>query len=655
MSSDDDQSFGPNLGPPKARGRARIPFVSRVLKASAIAGHPIGRALRSPASRPRAKLGRGHVAARLAGQQLGPRARRVVIKTRLVVAKRSPVGATQRHLRYVQRDGVTREGGPGELYGPTRDQVDAKEFEERGQTDRHQFRFIVSPDDAVEMGDLKAFTRQLMAQVERDLGTRLDWVAVDHWDTEHPHTHVVLRGADEEGHDLVIAREYIARGIRLRAAELATEWLGDRTQREIRAALNREVNQERWTSLDREIQGVAQATVVDLRLDATDVEGRMRRALLVGRLDRLADMGLARKTAPGVWNLSAEVESTLRAMGERGDIIRTMQRAFTREHREYAIVNPTQMFASIVGRLAFKGLADELHDRGYIVVDGVDGRAHYVPLARSVDIANLPMEGIVEVRGAADGRAADRTIATLAEGGLYTTSKHLAHAKSAAQLHDDLEGFVEAHVRRLEALRRARIVERITEGVWKVPNDLPERGRRYDADRADGALVELRSHLSVKQQARAAGATWLDRQLLAGSKSLSLQGFGSQVREALRDREVFLVEHGLAERQGQRVSVARNLLATLRSRELQTTAAAIASETGLTYRGVSEGERVTGVYRRSLMLVSGRFAMLDDGLGFTLVPWRPMIERRLGHSISAIIRGHSVSWDLTRGLSPPHA
>jgi Protein of unknown function (DUF3363) len=104
-------------------------------------------------------------------------------------------------------------------------------------------------------------------------------------------------------------------------------------------------------------------------------------------------------------------------MSERGDIIRTMQRAFAREQREYAIVNPTRMSTSIVGRVAFKGLRDELYDRGYIVVDGIDGRAHYVPLARSVDVADLPMEGIVEVQRAANGRAADRTIAALADGG----------------------------------------------------------------------------------------------------------------------------------------------------------------------------------------------------------------------------------------------
>jgi type IV secretory pathway VirD2 relaxase len=408
MPKHDDEQFRPKVGRPKARGGGRR-FISRVVKASVRAGHPIGQGLRSAGARPGAKLGRGHVASRMAGRTLGPRSRRVIIKTRLVVAKRANFRSTERHLRYIQRDGVTREDGPGKLYGPATDQADATTFEERGQTDRHQFRFIVSPEDAVEIGDLKAFSRGLMAQMERDLGTRLDWVAVDHWDTEHPHTHVVLRGADEEGRDLIIAREYIARGMRLRAAELATEWLGERTEREIKAALTREVNQERWTSLDREIKGQVRDRVIDLRSDAINVEGRHRRTILIGRLDRLVDMELAEKTAPGVWHLNSEVEPTLRAMGEHGDIIRTMQRAFTRERREYAIVNPVRMSAPIVGRIAAKGLSDELYDRGYIVVDGLDGRAHYVPLARSVDIADLPPGGIVEVRAAGDPRTADRT------------------------------------------------------------------------------------------------------------------------------------------------------------------------------------------------------------------------------------------------------
>jgi hypothetical protein len=188
MSKYDDDQFRLKVGRPKARGKSTTRFISRVVKASARAGHPIGRTLRSGAPRPGAKLGRGQVASRMAGAELSPRARRVIIKTRLVVAKRSSPRSTARHLRYIERDGVTREGGPGQLYGPAKDEVDAKAFEERVRGDRHQFRFIVSPEDAIEIGDLKPFTRELMAHVERDLGTRLEWVAVDHWDTEHPHT-----------------------------------------------------------------------------------------------------------------------------------------------------------------------------------------------------------------------------------------------------------------------------------------------------------------------------------------------------------------------------------------------------------------------------------------------------------------------------------
>jgi Protein of unknown function (DUF3363) len=125
------------------------------------------------------------------------------------------------------------------------------------------------------------------------------------------------------------------------------------------------------------------------------------------------------------------------------------------------------------------------------------------------------------------------------------------------------------------------------------------------------------------------------------------------VKEALRDREVFLVEQGLAERRGQQVILPRNLLSTLRTRDLDGAAAAIESETGLTYRRAVDGERVAGVYRRSLMLASGRFAMLDDGIGFTLVPWRPVVERRVGQSVCALVHGEHVSWEFGRkvGLS----
>jgi len=654
MSSRDDDRFRPKVGAPKARGRAATSkLVGRVLKATSKAGRTIGGGLQTSRSHPGAKFGRGHVAANMAGRSVGPRSRRVVIKTRLVYLKGASPRSTQKHLRYIERDGVTREGGHGQLYGPNTDEADADDFRIRGEGDRHQFRFIVSPEDANDLEDLKSFTRDFMSQMERDLGTKLDWVAVDHWDTDDPHTHVVLRGKDEKGRDLVIAPDYIARGMRHRASELATQWLGPRTEIEIREGLSKEVTRERWTSLDRTIQQEARNGEVSLQYEPADAAGRFRRGLLIGRLDRLTDMGLASKTVPGKYRVEPGFESTLRAMGERGDIIRTMQRAFSNAHREYRIFDASDLNARVVGRIAGKGLTDELSDRRYLVIDGLDGRAHYVTLSAQAELTDYPVGGVVEIRGGAEPRPADRRIEELANDGIYRTERHLAVARHQYREGLDPEVFVQAHVRRLEALRRGRIVERLEDGVWQVPPNLTERVRVYDAQRAGGARVELRSQLTIDQQIRAVGATWLDRQLVSGPEIQTAHGFGLEVSTALGRRADFLVEQGFVQRRGQRVIFAQNLLAVLRAKEIEATARVIESETGLAHRPLADGQSVSGIYRRSVALASGRFAMLDDATGFSLVPWRPVIDKRLGQSMSAMVRGEFVSWEFgrRRGLS----
>ena len=198
----------------------------------------------------------------------------------------------------------------------------------------------------------------------------------------------------------------------------------------------------------------------------------------------------------------------------------------------------------------------------------------------------------------------------------------------------------------------AGIVERVAEGLWKVPGDLPEKGRRYDAQRLGGVAVELKSHLPIERQARAIGATWLDQQLIDGGRGLGDLGFGSEAEEALQKRADFLSELGLAERRGQRVILARNLLATLRNRELAQAAKSIAADTGLEHRPMADGQRVVGIYRRSVMLASGRYAMLDDGKGFSLVPWKPVIEQRLGQQLAATVGGGGVSWMIGRQQTP---
>jgi hypothetical protein len=116
----------------------------------------------------------------------------------------------------------------------------------------------------------------------------------------------------------------------------------------------------------------------------------------------------------------------------------------------------------------------------------------------------------------------------------------------------------------------------------------------------------------------------------------------------MRERVKFLIEQGLTETRDGQVFASPNMLAKLRDRELAEVAKRIARETGLMHRPLIDGVQISGTYRRSIMLASGRFAMLDNGLGFALVPWRPVIEQALGRSVAAVMRGGEVDWQLGR-------
>jgi type IV secretory pathway VirD2 relaxase len=311
--------------------------------------------------------------------------RRVVVKARIVRHKgrafrSAPLSA---HIAYLERDGVTRDGEKAHMFGATEDRPDAMAFARRGVDDRHHFRFIVGPEDAAEMTDLKAFTRDLVSQMESDLGTRLEWVAIDHWNTDNPHVHLLVRGVAQDGSDLVISRDYISHGLRSRAEDLVVAELGPKPEHEVRSALEREVDAERWTRLDKAIQMAADDVgFIDLRPDNPGVDDPEVRRLAVGRLQTLERMGLATAAGPGQWMVGFEAEPTLRDLGMRGDIIKTMHRAFTErgQHRGIAdyVIGTGSAASPIIGRLVATGLHDELTGEAYAVIDGTDGRAHHV-------------------------------------------------------------------------------------------------------------------------------------------------------------------------------------------------------------------------------------------------------------------------------------
>ncbi|MBX3494041.1 MAG: relaxase/mobilization nuclease and DUF3363 domain-containing protein, partial [Parvibaculum sp.] len=523
--------------------------------------------------------------------------------------------------------------------------------------DRHQFRFIVSAEDSAQYEELKGFTRRIMVRMEEDLGTRLDWVAVDHYNTGHPHTHIMLRGKDERGQDLVIARDYLSTGMRERAAEIVTLDLGPRSDLEIETKLTQEVEQERFTSIDRSLLKEADSEGV-LRSGAL-ARDAFRQSLRAGRLQKLKRLGFAEEIAPGCWKLDAELEPALRRMGERGDIIKTLHREMTgkglpRAPCDYAVHDPADgQERRVVGRLVTRGLSDELNDRHYLIVDGIDGRAHYVDIGRSESVEVLPDGAIVAITPKPVGpRTVDRTIAAVAaaNGGCYDIEAHLRHDPTASR------AFAETHVRRLEAMRRvAGLVELAPDGSCAIAPDHLERAKSFERSQARSSpvIVETLSAWPLERQVTANGATWLDRELVAEKpEPLRESGFGGEVRDALALRRQWLVGQELAREEQDRIVYCANMLGILRRRELLRVAGQLSGELGLPYAETESSQKVTGTYRRHVDLASGRFAVIERSREFTLVPWRPVLERHIGKQVSGIVREGRVSWTIGRQRGP---
>jgi len=571
----DDREFRIRAGRIRStRAQQSRPFIAQALAAAQKAGGRVSRSGKISFGK-RSRFGRGQRASIQANRLLTGRSRIVIIKTRVVrhTARSAPLGA---HLNYLRRDGVTRDGEKARMFGPEKDDMDVRAFGERCEPDRHHFRFIVSPEDAPDMADLKSYTRELMDQMEKDMCSKLDWVAVDHWNTDNPHIHVILRGRTDDGQDLVISRDYIKEGMRARAADLVTQELGQRTDLDITHNLERQVEAERWTQLDRQlVLDAGKSSIIDLAPHA-DRQPHAFHALKVGRLRTLEVLGVASQVGHSQWFIKPEAETVLRELSERGDIIKRIHRALTERHIERGsasyVLAGESLDVPVIGRLVERGLDDELKGTAYAVVDGVDGRTHHIKLPHLDAAGDSPSGSIVELRAYEDARG-ERRVA-----------------------------------------------------------------------------LAVRSDLDLHAQVNATGATWLDRQAVArDSIALSEGGFGADVRQAMDERTERLIGEGLAERQGGRVVFARRLLNTLRDREINALGEKLAAETGLPFNDAGSGEYVSGSYRQRFALASGRIAMIDDGLGFQLVPWSPSLEKQIGRHVSGVARDDGgVDWDFGR-------
>ncbi len=552
------------------------------------------------------------------------RARRVVVKAHVVRMGPTAAKAAALHVRYIERDGVEKDGSKGVLYD-AQGTVRARVFEQPRPGEKHQFRFIVSPEDGSEL-DLTAYVRRLMATLERDLGRKVEWAAVNHFDTSHPHAHIVVRGIDRDGRELRIDRGYISGGMRWRAQELATQELGPRPERDVRRVQEREVTQQRFTKLDRELERRGPDHRVEVRTRAQS--GRIDESLVIARLEHLQGLRLAERVSRTSWRLVEGWQKRLRDHGSRGDILQQIHAAVRGDSSRYDAVRPGEALppepgmapAVVTGRVAGKGLSDELKGTFYAVVETPAGRAYHVPLdARSAQTVGVGDLVSLATPPETPIRPADRHIAEAARarGGVFAVD---------ASAGGDAQGLA----RRLRDLERAGLVAAEGPARWKVPPDLLDRLAERGRDSPPRhRLVVRKERRSLKEQVVHPGPVWLDR---VETEALARWGLGADVRQAVAERREALHRLGIGPDDPDRV-------AKLRELERRRLGAEMAARSGLTFFArVPEGfrGRIQPAERAG---PPGVYAVVSDGERFVLLRATPALRALQGQSVAVVRDG----------------
>jgi hypothetical protein len=371
--------------------------------------------------------------------------------------------------------------------------------------------------------------------------------------------------------------------------------------------------------------------------------------LHAARLRTLERMGLAEKRGPGRWQLDARFKATLKSLGERGDIIKTMNRALAgtsgRRLDADTIFDRTDPAGrSVTGAVLNLGLTGEAHDRAYAIIDGLDGRAVYAELGGAEQLEGIRRGAIVTLSPPdLDPKPSDITIDRIARkhGGIYSAGLHQAEDPRASV------DFITAHVRRLEALRRQGHVERSADANWRIPDTYIAKVRLHERAQARFRNVSIMVHseMGLSEQVKALGVTWLDE--LPPPPGVPL-GFGRDAAEAQLKRRAFLREIGISADPGKALTPAQK--SNLIRRDLAQAGRALSEEVGKPYSPAPVRGHVDGIYRGAVSRVSGRFAVIERAQDFTLVPWREALERSRGKSVSGIMRGRSISWARGRGI-----
>ena len=653
------------------------------------------------------------------------RARRAIVKVRVVKLRNAKSSVSRGHLAYLQREGagVERAEGldgsaeltptRGQLYGPEDGvEVDGRDFVARsqesfdGRGDPHQFRIMISPEDGAELarvnGDgtpnLKDTTRALMAQMEEDLGTRLDWVAVDHFDTAHPHTHIIARGVTHDGKGLNIAGEYISRGIRGRLEEELTRELGWKSELEIQQEMKREVGAMRITTADRHIaNGLDKLNnTIDLRAGTAastfPANSSMNRHILIGRMKHLEKMGLAQSKYEGLWRVNKDAFKTLGQIEQREQLTKDIHGAMERAHIKRPIrlndgrenYDGSLSNRRVIGRVIAKtlgrdeGMNPDAKGGGKVrfIIDGTDGYVSTVETGMDTRAGEAAKVGSIIEVSPPRLRTVDRNIQALATGKDYHGKPRnglVGNYDIATSGPDDWTdgsgsrgaAHIRAHRLRLATLTKAGVVEVVSKDKdgdpyeWRVPEDFEQKAIALDMKQGRASGVKLLSVQNLNAQLASPGATWLDRSQVSWGKgemkglSSNMSAFAKELDTAFQQRREWLIKQGYAERSqegaSRYVNYKRGYVKALEAEGFNAATKKLEGMTSKTHVAAQAGRLIEGTVAQKFELPQGPHAIIETQRAFYLVPWESHHAQKWGKRIKGrVLSGGGIDWDAGR-------
>ncbi|MFP4465347.1 MAG: DUF3363 domain-containing protein [Alphaproteobacteria bacterium] len=578
-------------------------------------------------------------------------AQRVVVKAHVVkhVGKARNARTLRSHAYYLTREGAGAEGERASFYSSEGEELEARRFVEAAKADPHHFRIIISPENASEIEDMTSYVRDVMEKIDEDLGAQTDWMAVNHFNTDNPHSHVIIRGRDKSGKELRISRDYISHGMRARAQEMATLYLGERSLSEVREARKGEMCAQRVTSLDYKIEELAgENRIIDARLGRRLGRNLFEESLVRGRLIHLRAMGLAEERGISIFEVKEDFKTTLSELSRRGDIIKQMYERIGKESAQMVYVDLRKSEGqSVVGMVMDKGPVDELKDRYYVVIKDRMGKPHYINIGSNRNYEDIRKGAIVKVGVAqASTGKADLNIAQIAQqnDGVYNLYKHYQHVEEHMAFipEEDRQIYVDRHMVRLETFEKSGVVERLNEIEFKVPKDIVEQGEKITEEINDKlrrygvADVKFVSEMPVDRQVGAQAWTDLDETLLMRSqgKISELSGW-REIEAALEKRVTYLKENGYAKEVNGKLQISSASKPVLQQKELKTAAVKLEARFNRSYQPIESMKNLNGIYRGRVKLHSGDHAVISYGRqGLTMVPVQSRLTANVGQEVN---------------------